>query len=763
MKYIASIIFAIFMTAGLMAQTKPKSKPPAQSEMDKALEQAMKAEGLTEAEKVEMREMMKGVQPAMNKKPGSDLASFTDNRKLIPAKDISRINSISKKAYSDADVQNTVSQMYGKLMAKIPADEKAIIQRVQTKVKDGASLMSASIISFMQGHSQAAMGLSMKAVMAQPDNVYYQNNMAAILSQSGYPEKAIPFLNKLSGSFPENSTVMHNLGYAWLRLGLVDSAKKYFGGAAIRNPGNPETKLCNGVIAELNGDPKKAADNYVESFEEAPNPFTENLVKNVKAQDRLSNIDYEKLKSRIVIYEYFKKDWIKVPALSGSVKGFENDMRIKNGYVRMSENFRARIELLIEASEAEMDALMKKDKGEDAFAKKMMEESIKGVSMMSLPAVYVQKILLGHIKTWAQQYGKENAELTEKVNALREESNKGSMDDKCADFDMRNNLFLSSSNRLIREFHERKNEEFRVWLNAFCTWSWYVVGNPKNSVMAQCINWTEFLADLYFSSVEDQQALAACGVEQDSYGVATITEPVIPNFSCPVLVNIPIGLDEIQISADAINFDKNTWNIDHAVGAKTPNATLSFGVGKTEISEAGKGGTPYVKTGNESVTTSGFNKTNDNNLAADPNVSSKNDSTKTARLDDLMPLSKIVEKSDANKMARAALTRKLLEDMLSTNCFGDIPIKKRKGKFEVGFGKLEFWPITDPKTGETLTWNEEAGDYQFEDGRLLNSKFTVELGQLEIEDVETNGPQVTVTNGLGLFERGVNFIKSLFD
>ena len=159
------------------------------------------------------------------------------------------------------------------------------------------------------------MALSMKAIKADPKNVIFQNNLAAILSQSGYPEKAIPYLKKLSIRFPDNGTVLHNLAYAWFNLGEIDTARKLFTYAAARNPKNPETKLCQGVIEELRGDPKKAADNYVESFEDAPNPFTEKMTENVKAESRLENIDFEKLKKRIAIYEYFKKDWIPFPVL----------------------------------------------------------------------------------------------------------------------------------------------------------------------------------------------------------------------------------------------------------------------------------------------------------------------------------------------------------------------------------------------------------------------------------------------------------------
>ena len=46
-KSIISLIFAIFIVTGLPAQTKPKPKPPVQSETDKMLKEAMKSEDLT--------------------------------------------------------------------------------------------------------------------------------------------------------------------------------------------------------------------------------------------------------------------------------------------------------------------------------------------------------------------------------------------------------------------------------------------------------------------------------------------------------------------------------------------------------------------------------------------------------------------------------------------------------------------------------------------------------------------------------------------
>ena len=707
-KYLLASILLLFIGAAIAQPAKkpvPKTKHPAQSEMDKAMEDAMK--DMSEDEKAEMRKMMKSVMPELEKKPGSDLVPFTDNKKLLPKKDITHINSIPKKIFTDTEASANTALLYSRLMAKIPVSEKAIMTNVLAKAKNGSSIMEAAITSFMQGHHHAAMGLAMKAVQAEPKNVIYQNNLAAILSQSGYPEKAIPYLKKLSTQFPANGTVLHNLGYAWFSLGEIDTARRYFAYAAARNPNNPETKLCRGVIEELRGDPKKATDNYVESFEQAPNPFTENMAKNVKAEGRLEKIDFEKLKSRIAIYEYFKKDWITFPVLSDNVSAFENNMKIKNGYSKMFSELDAKIEAMTEASNAEVDALI--DKGVTAFAETMMKENIKGLSMMSMPAVYVQKILQAHLNKWVTDYQKEGGELMKNINAQKIAMTKIGNNDKCPDHDRKNNEFLAYANPLIRNFHAKKIEECRVWLNAFCTWSWYITGNPKNSVMTQCIAWTGFIKEIYEAAIDHQFAIAKSCVNQNSFGVAYIPAPAIPNFTCPAVVSIPIGLDELRLSADAVNFDNNDWNIKQAEGITAPNVTLSLGVDKNDITEPGKYGNPYVKTGNGSINTSGINYTESDDQELTPLSKIMDDLAPLSKIpfDELAPLdpsllnTKKLNRNDLKKIRSAELTRKLLKEMMKTKCPGELPVKKtRKPKFWVGIGKLELEPVFEVTLGE---------------------------------------------------------------
>lgn len=756
-----------------------KNKPPAQSEMEKQMEDAMK--DMSEEEKAEMRKMMKGVMPEMAKKSGSDVVAFTDNKKLVPVKDVARINTISKKIFTDADVATNTALLYNKLMAKIPASEKAIITSVLSKAKTGATLMEAAIIAFMQGHKHAAMGLAIKAVQAEPKKVIYQNNLAAILSQSGYPEKAIPYLKKLSAQFPSNGTVLHNLGYAWLSLGEVDTARRFFGYAAARNPNNPETKLCRGVIEELRGDPKKAADNYVESFEQAPNPFTESMAKNVKAEGRLEKIDFEKLKSRIAIYEYFKKDWIEIPKLEDNVEAYEKNRSVQNGYSKMFEELKTNIETVAEASSAEVEALM--DKGESVFIQAMAKESIKGLSMMSMPAVYVNKILMVHLAKWQQKHVTEYHQFMEMIRAKKEVMTKYGKNDKCPDFDRKNNEFLAYANPLIRKFHAKKIEEFRVWLNAYCTWSWYITGNPKNTVLTACIAWTGAITEMYRTAIDDQFVFAKSCVKQNGDGVANITVSAIPNFTCPAVVSIPVGMDEIKLSADAANFNNNDWNIKQAEGGTTPNVTLSMGVDKNDITEPGKYGNPYAKTGNGSINTSGIGSEDE----LTPLKKIMDDLTPLAKipLDELAPLNpalldadKKLSINDYKKIRNADLAKQLLKEMMKTKCPGTLPVKKkRKDDFWVGIGELELEPIFEVGIGELVledlpeiglgelelwddemqAWINSKGAKRYEEG--FKEKLIAEV----TEGLKTSGLQTTISNGLEGLKTLSSADRKLFD
>lgn len=728
---LATLLISGFVFAQPAA--KQKQKTAAQSEMDKAMQDAMK--GMSEEEKAEMQKMMKEVMPemaAMNETKAL-YPDFTSNRELIPKKDLARINGIARKALTQADVAGYAGQLYGKLLAKGDAVEMALVKKIIAQTPKANDIAGAAIICMMQGHPQAAMALSMKSVQMEPHNPNWQNNMASLLTQYGYPEQAIPLLDKLNSELPQNSTVLNNLGQAWFNLGQLDSASKFTGLAIRVNPFHPEAKVCGGLIEELQGDPVKATKEYTEAMENAPNPFIEKILKNASAGKGMENIDFEKFKNSIVIHEYFPKDWINIPVLSDNVLGYENDMKIKNGYTKMFVVLEDRIDTLKEASETEINALA--EKGEEEFVKAMMQESIKGLNVMSRTTVTVITVLTQFVGQWAQDDLKEHIQMLDLIAAKRKEMTKAGKEDKCPDWDRRNTAFLQYINPLIREYHARKIERFRTWLNAYCTWVWYLTGNPKNTVMSMCIGWTAALAGLYENAVHDQEAIARSCVKQDSDAETFVAAPVIPDFSCPVTVKLPLGKDWMNISNATTSFDASSLGIKQTANP-VPNTSIVYGVGLGSIAQAGFSPFSKLTSGNISTSNAAVETAQDNGLLKALKKTNQKNGIKARPTD--AQLAEAI-----NKRLSGLLAKSVMKKYLATECNKKEPPPKPV-KFEVSLGKLILFPegaeVIQEDDHMIALLKEGGSIYYYDDGREVHyPALIVELGELVLEDVET-GP-----------------------
>ena len=103
-QYFLLTIILISSTTSIAQPTKkPAQQKPAasQPDMNKMLEEAMKAEGMSKEEQAEMKKMMGDVMPDLMQK-NSTMAyypEFTDNHQLVPKREIVKINSVPKKNY----------------------------------------------------------------------------------------------------------------------------------------------------------------------------------------------------------------------------------------------------------------------------------------------------------------------------------------------------------------------------------------------------------------------------------------------------------------------------------------------------------------------------------------------------------------------------------------------------------------------------------------------------------------------------------------
>jgi Flp pilus assembly protein TadD len=690
-KIITSMLLLVVSAAFAQPGKKPaaKQKVSTQTEMDKMIEEGMK--GMSADEKAEMRKMMKAVMPALQDQNynTADYPEFTSNKQLVPKKDLARIKAIPVKNLVQADISGFATNLYNKLIAKGDAVEIALAKKIIALNPNANAVGSAAVLCMMQGHPQAAMALSIKAVQTDPSNANWQNNMASLLTQYGYAEQAIPVLQKLKNQFPGNSTVLNNLGQAWLALGELDSAEINIKRAGRLNPYHPEAKETEGILEETNGNPEKAADDYVKAIENAISPFTENLIKNNKGDNGVSKIDFEKLKRSITIYEYFPKDWIKIPQLSDNVSGYESDMAQINGYGKMFEELKTGLDLMHDKAGKKINSA--DDNDSSAFINEMASEMIKGFSMMSKPAVVVMTILAKYGYQLSEEYTKEHEALLTELSNEGKKIRKGAENDECPAYDAKINAYLRYANPRIRAFHEKHLEKFRTFLNTTCTWVWYLAGNPKDLSMYQCIRSTQAFVELYEEAVSDLYVEWPGCANHQGDGVAAIALPKVPDFTCPTIVRVPFGNDWQQLSNSVKNFDDNSSGIKQNVNNPIPNSSIAYGADRNGIAEAGRD--PFSKTANGSVTAGMVNddelaplakiKADEDELA--PIVKIKSDEDELAPIvkikadeDELAPIVKI--KADEDELAplpfldelehrrKIKLAKELLTKMMTADC-----------------------------------------------------------------------------------------------
>jgi tetratricopeptide (TPR) repeat protein len=695
------LFFLILTSLQVIAQPKPKEKQSSQNDMNKLMEDAMK--GMSEEEKAEMKKMMGSVMPALMEQNSkmADYPEFTSNKQLVPKKDMARINAIPKKKLSQADIGPYAANLYNKIMTKGDAAEIAIVKKVIAKTSKANDIGGAAILAMLQGHPQAALALSMKAVQSDPANANWQNNMASLLTQYGYPEQAVPVLQKLKNQFPTNSTVLNNLAHAWLGLGETDSAKNFSGYAVKANPNHPDATLCGGLMEEIKGDPIKATDDYIEAMENSINPFTETVIKNNNGQSKFEKIDFEKIKKSIAIYEYFPKNWVKdIPLLSGNVNNYAADKAIQDGYQKMDEQFNEKLQLMIDELGKEVQALV--DKGEEEFVKQMAAETINGLSFMSKPAALVSIILHQYGAGMTLKLAEDMKSLEAKISVHKKAYETATKNaSKCEVYDAAANKLMQAVNPMIKKFFLEKAEEYRQWLNALATWNWYIAGNPKNSIMLQDMAYTAVLESLYLSAIKGQQIYTPACKSQKDPSPASINQPEIPNFTCPAVVSIPVGTDWQQLTIASKNFDKNISGTKQNANNPVPNSSIAFGIGIGTIAQPGR--SPFVKTANGSISPGMINE-------YDPGKMLEDYQDDLALLPDLRK----------NNLAKA-----LLKKMMTADCKNVNKYKYKPPVFEVGFGELIL---------------EEPTTYELGTGELV-----IEDPLKKIKEIKEDGDVVYVT------------------
>lgn len=121
-----------------------------------------------------------------------------------------------------------------------------------------AAIGNVAVSLWMIGRLEVALHLMGKAVGADPANTDNQNNYAAMLTMSGGAKQAIPVLEGLAKKFPENPTVLNNLGQAYYHADDKEKAEKVLDRALAVAPRHAQAAATQSEIAESKGNAAKA-------------------------------------------------------------------------------------------------------------------------------------------------------------------------------------------------------------------------------------------------------------------------------------------------------------------------------------------------------------------------------------------------------------------------------------------------------------------------------------------------------------------------
>ncbi|MFL5811160.1 MAG: tetratricopeptide repeat protein, partial [Flavisolibacter sp.] len=281
-KYLLAITLFL-MTAIVIAQpgkkTVTKEKPTTQSEIDKMMEDAMK--DMSPEEKKQMQEGMQLAKQMQQKGMTGDAS--TSNVPKIPKKQITLLTRMP----------NLVSQqLYNAYLTTILAECKKHVPETSTKEVDkliskysnnSETLVNLAPALFLQQKPGVAIYAAIKIAMGDPGDILLQDNLAVILHQTGYPQKALPILKFLSSqnSYP---VILNNMGQSYLSLGDTANARKSFMGCLIKDPDHCEANCGMGLLLSEEGKISEAIPYIIKSLKSGYTETADALLKkhNVK-------------------------------------------------------------------------------------------------------------------------------------------------------------------------------------------------------------------------------------------------------------------------------------------------------------------------------------------------------------------------------------------------------------------------------------------------------------------------------------------------
>ena len=293
------VLFSISYTQS-QTKTKPAKKAPEQQDIQQMMKDAQKELDSMSPEDKKMLENMGVKMPSMNSMP-----QLTDQQiqnasngseSIVPVKDVARINKALSISLSDAEMAAYIDKVNILVTKKMKPDYVTRADEIYNSISQNSTSPYAvsqyAIGVLIEGQPMLALYLLGKSSRKLPD-ADNLNNYAAVLTNFGAEQLAIPILNNLNTHYPQNSTILNNIGQAWFGLGDIEKADENIDKAIRIYAYHPQANFTKCLIEESKGHIPQAVEAATKSIKYGYSP---------KKASKLEKLGY-KLKSEDVDWE----------------------------------------------------------------------------------------------------------------------------------------------------------------------------------------------------------------------------------------------------------------------------------------------------------------------------------------------------------------------------------------------------------------------------------------------------------------------------
>ena len=229
MKQFFLVTITLLFVANLFAQKK--TNPTTTAEVEARMKDAQQQLDKLTPEQKKMMEQM-GMKPNVPSMPAGasddDVKAAVSGGIGVPSKNATLIAAIPKTIITEenlpaylADVNKYIS---GHLSNEGKAAGETFYTGLQVAGYDVIAIANNATGLWINGDLEPATYIMGKVAATDSKNTDNLSNLAAMLSMAGAPHMAIPILDFLVKKYPDNTTILNNLGQAWFYLGETDKA-----------------------------------------------------------------------------------------------------------------------------------------------------------------------------------------------------------------------------------------------------------------------------------------------------------------------------------------------------------------------------------------------------------------------------------------------------------------------------------------------------------------------------------------------------------